>query len=847
MEKLVLIDGNSLINRAYYALPGLSSKQGGYCGAIYGFTNILLKIISTIKPKYMGICFDAGKKTFRNEIYAEYKGTRKPMPTELAEQLPKLKELLRAMNIYIVEQIGVEADDLIGSLSKKFDIETIIVSGDRDLLQLIDETTQVHLTKKGITETAVMNLKSLKDEMGLEPYQVIELKALMGDASDNIPGVAGVGEKTAKSLIQTYQNVDNLYQNIDEQKGQLKEKLIDGKTSCYMSKTLATINTAIPLDVTLEDMQYDFPFNSKVLDLFRLYEFNSLIVRENIFEKEAKQVIEIACEIIENDSQLTKLIEQLKTVNSFAIYLDNKQIHISMSKYKEYIIKYSEQMTLLGLNFTNILERLKPVLENEKIKKICFDVKALKHILFNFGVNLKGAEFDVSLAQYLVSGSKKSADNLDVYLSSYSYDKNSIACLLLKMKEDYQKKLTEDDLIDLYQKIEFPLIEVLFDMEVSGFKLDKKILDKFCVEYREQTEKLSQEIKQMSGCEFNPNSPKQLAEVLYDKLLLPKPKKAGTGVEVLERLRGAHPIIDKILEYRKISKLYTTYLQDFGNMLDEKNLIHTIFNQTLTATGRLSSQEPNLQNIPVKTEEGKELRKMFISRFENGLIISADYSQIELRLLAHFSQEPKLIDAYKNGLDIHTKTASDLFGVPLDQVDNDMRRKAKTVNFGIIYGMSEYGLSQSLKISPSEAKNFINNYFETFPYVKTYMDNNVEYAKKNGYAISLLGRKRTVDEVMSSNYQTRQFGERVSKNMPLQGSASDIIKLAMVRVYNAIKQNNLKSKLILQIHDELIVDTYPTEEDKIKQILKDVMENVVNLNVPLTVAISSGKTWFDAK
>ena len=847
MEKIVLIDGNSLINRAYYALPNLTSKQGGYCGAIYGFTNILLKIITTIKPKYMGICFDAGKKTFRNEIYAEYKGTRKPMPDELREQLPKLKELLKAMNIYIVEQLGVEADDLIGSLSKKFNIDTVIVSGDRDLLQLIDDTTEVHLTKKGITDTAVMNIQSLKEVMNLEPYQVVELKALMGDASDNIPGVAGIGEKTAMSLIDSYQNIDNLYAHIDEQKGKLKEKLENGKTSCYMSKTLATINTNIPLDVSLDDLTYDFPFNSKVLDLFKLYEFNSLIVRENIFEEKAKQVVEVACNVIDNISQLEKLVSELNTVNEFSFYITKEQIHISMSKYKENIINFSEQMTLLGLNLTTIFEKLKPVLENEKIKKICFDVKAVKHTLYDFGIVLKGAEFDVSLALYLVSGSKKSAENIDVYLSNYSFDKNSIGCLLLKMKEDNLEKLKQENLFDLYEKIEFPLIDVLFDMEISGFKLDKTMLKELCLEYKNKTELLSKQIIELAGCDFNPNSPKQLAEVLFDKLLLSKPKKAGTGVEVLERLKDAHPIVDKILEYRKVSKLYSSYLQDFGEMLDKNDLIHTLFNQTLTATGRLSSQEPNLQNIPVKTEEGKELRKMFVSRFENGSIISADYSQIELRLLAHFSKEPKLLDAYKNGLDIHTKTASDLFGVPFDQVDSEMRRKAKTVNFGIIYGISEYGLSQSLKISSAEAKKFINNYFETFPMVKTYMESNVEKAKENGYAISLLGRKRVIDEISSSNYMTRQFGERVSKNMPLQGSASDIIKLAMVKVYNAIKEKNLKSKLILQIHDELIVDTYAGEEKEVEKILKDNMENVVKLNVPLTVSISSGKTWYDAK
>ncbi len=848
MEKLVLIDGNSLINRAFYALPNLTNSNGERLNAIYGFCNILTKIITEDKPDYLAICFDAGKHTFRNDIYADYKGTRKGMPDELAEQLPKLKDLLKKMNIFIIEQQGIEADDLIGSISKKFDIPTIIVSGDRDLLQLIDENTEVHLTKKGVTEVDCMTLDSLKEKMGLEPYQIVELKALMGDASDNIPGVSGIGEKTAKQLVCDYQNIDNLYEHIDDIKGKMKEKLIDGKTSCYMSRTLATINTNVPIVVGLQDLKYDFPFSEEVYETLRKYEFKSLISRLDMYvpNVSVKYFRQTDISVIETQSQLSDLIGELSSHNLFAFYMDG-DIHISFDFKQEYIVKYEQQDSLLGLSLNNILQQLKPFLENENYHKVCLDIKHLKHILVDYNINLNGTVFDVSIASYLVNGGKNGSQKIDYYLSNFSYNEDCFASCLLYAKSEYEKRLKDEDMLSLYYNLEFPLIDVLFDMEQSGFKVDRTLLEQMTGEYKTKMDNLNDEIIALCGEKFNVNSPKQLSEVLFDKLMLPKPKKSGTGVNVLEKLVGAHPVIEKILEYRKISKLYTTYLVAFQKMLDKNDLIHTVFNQTLTTTGRLSSQEPNLQNIPIKTEEGKILRKFFVSRFDNGKIVSADYSQIELRILAHYSNEPALVYAYNHGIDIHAKTAADVFGEDFDNVSYEQRRKAKAVNFGIIYGISEFGLGENLKIPPKEAKEYIEKYFLTYPKVKEYMTQNVEIAKQNGYAITLLKRRRKIDELFAHDYFTRQFGERVAMNMPLQGSASDIIKLAMVAVSKKLKELNLQSKLILQIHDELIVDATSDEEQLVKQILKDCMENVVKLNVPLVVDISSGTTWFDAK
>lgn len=847
-KKLVLIDGNSIINRAFYAIPLLTNQNGEYCNAIYGFCNILVKIILDEKPDYMAICFDAAKKTFRNDIYAEYKGTRKPTPPELSQQFPLLKQILKSMGIYIVEQKGIEADDLIGTLSKKFSFKTIIFSGDKDLLQLIDTKTEVHLTKKGVTDIQVMNEQTLLETMGVKPKQIIELKALMGDSSDNIPGVKGIGEKSAHNLIEKYENIENLYDHILEITGKQYEKLVDGKDMAFMSKQLATINTNVNINVSLQDLTYNFPFDKKVYDHFKYFEFNSLIKRPNIFNLNDINVEQKNSENIVNScDNLIQIINLVKTKNILGIYINNN-IHLAIDDKLEYIIECANVQNQQAIQLNEALKLLKPIFEDESILKTCFDVKKIKHILAKYDINLKGETFDCMIANYLLIGSQKSSTEIEVFCTKNGFEETSIACCLVSCFSKFTQKLKEDGLYDLYSTLEHPLLNILFDMEQSGFKVDKQKVYQLSEVYQNEISILKDQIITLAGEDFNLNSPKQLGEILFDKLKLPQYKKNGsTSVEVLEKIRNYHPIVDKILRYRKIVKLEGTYLAEFKRLLDNNNLIHTEFKQALTSTGRLSSVEPNLQNLPIRDEEGKNLRALFISRFENGSIISADYSQIELRLLAHYSADPKLVDAYNKNLDIHSATASDIFGVDINDVTELQRRQAKAINFGIIYGMSEFGLGQTLNIRSTEAKIFIEKYFETYPYVKKYMLDAVEKVKQTGFASTLFGRKRKILEINSPNYSERQFAERASMNMPLQGSASDLIKKAMISVYNALKSQNLKSKLVLQIHDELIVDCYPGEEEKVKHILKTCMENAMQLSVPLVVVVSVGKNLLEAK
>lgn len=850
MEKLILIDGNSLINRAFYAIPLLTNNEGEYCNAVYGFCNILIKIINEKKPDYLAVAFDMGFPTFRHNMYEQYKANRKGMPNELATQLPILKNILNEMNIKIIEKPGIEADDIIGTLSKRFKQQTIIVTGDKDLLQLIDNSTSVLLTKKGVTETVDVNEDTIKELYGIEPYQVVELKSLMGDASDNIPGVSGVGEKTAHTLLDDYKNLDGVYAHIDEIKGKLNEKLVNGKEIAYLSHRLATINTNANIECEITDCTYDFPFNKKVFDLFKRYDFNSLLKRSDIFAEGKSEVVEKKVAKIEcnDENSLFNVVNQIKNTNLMAVFLEN-DLHIAISKYQEIIVKVSGNLIEKFVPLDRALQILKPVLEDEKIAKITLDAKQFKHILYDFGVLLKGLTFDIVLAKYLLSGSRKTEVDALGLTTVNGYDKEDVASCMFAIYPQLSNQLKEEEMYNLYYSIELPLVEVLFNMEVDGFKIDLKVLNKLNEEYNAEQKILTQQIYDLAGFEFNVNSPKQLMGVLFEKLNLQLPKgiKKSTNVDVLEALSGQHEIIEKILRYRKITKLNSTYLEGFKKQIDPKtNLIHTIFNQTLTSTGRLSSSEPNLQNIPVKDEEGKKLREMFVPRTANGILISADYSQIELRLLAHYSQDPKLLEAYKNGLDIHSKTASDIFNVDLKDVTPKMRRDAKTVNFGIIYGISDYGLSQNLGCSRPEAKEIIDRYFQTFSQVKNFMNMSKMQAREQGWVSSLLGRRRKIDEINSTNYVTRQFGERAAMNMPLQGTASDIIKLAMVNVFKAFNDYNLKSKLILQIHDELIVDTVLEEEEIVKKLLKENMENAVKLTVPLTVDIEVGKNWYEA-
>lgn len=846
-EKLVLIDGNSLINRAFYALPLLSNSQGEYSNAVYGFCNILIKLIEAEKPKYMAVAFDMGYPTFRHEMYSEYKAGRKGMPAELASQLPILKQVLQSMGIMFVEQKGIEADDIIGTLAKKFYIETIVVSGDRDLFQLVDDTTKVWFTKRGISDIIAVTPQNIEEVYGVKQSQVTELKALMGDTSDNIKGVAGVGEKTAKALLNEYGNLENLYENINNIKGKLQEKLLLGKQDAFLSRTLATINTNVTLNINLEELQYNFPFDEQTLDLFKKYEFNSITKRQDLFsfDTNIKPVKQVNTKQIEMQSQFLLLLESLKQVQEFAVVLNDKSLHIASSKFEENIINFSE-------NFTPefVLQSLKEILENSNIKKSTLNSKKLKAELKKYNISLSGVELDCNLAKYLLSGSQKTDVDAITFASENNYEAQNIACAVLSQKQTLFDELEKNGMSKLYFDVELPLVDVLLDMEENGFKIDLNSLEILTELSKAEIENLTQKIYQCAGMEFNIKSPKQLGEVLFEKLMikLPKNMKKSTSADVLEKIANQHEIVDLIMRFRKIEKLYNTYLEPFKNLTDKQTgLIHTIFNQTLTSTGRLSSSEPNLQNIPVRDEEGKLLRKVFVPREKNGSIVTSDYSQIELRLLAHYSQDEKLMYAYQNNLDIHTQTACDIFGLPTEFITPEFRRRAKTINFGIIYGMSDYGLSVSLNTSRKEAKEIIDKYFESYAKVKQYIDGSVDKAREHGFVTTLLGRKRIIQEINSPNHMTKQFGERAAMNMPLQGTASDLIKVAMIKVYNALKSQNLKSKLILQIHDELIVDCAEGEEEAVCKILKENMENAIELSVPLVVDVKVGKNWFEAK
>lgn len=850
MEKIVIIDGNSLINRAFYATPLLTNGEGLYLNAVYGFANMICKIIQDAKPTKIAVCFDMGKPTFRHLKNKDYKATRKGMPLELAEQLPLLKELLSKMNIKYIEKAGFEADDLIGSLANKFDGEKIIISGDKDLFQLINDTTTVWHTKKGITEYMEMNEQSLKENMQITPDQVVELKALMGDTSDNIKGVAGIGSKTALNLINTYGNIDNLYENIDQIKGKMQEKLLLGKEDAYESRWLAQIKIDVEIENDIEDFNYEFPFSNQVFELMERYEFKSIIKRTTLFnrekvQEEIKELEEVNTIKVVNLEQFEQLKKEIISKKIFSLDID-KNIHICLNENEYVIIIREDLISLDGFDFIECLENLKEIFENESIKKIVYDSKDLKHLLYNYGYTLSGVEFDVSLSEYLVKCGIKIAESLSQLLSIKGINKDNRAYGLLLLKKEFEKELKNLEMLSLYQNIELPLVDCLFNMEIVGVKLDKEELEKLKNDFCNQIENISNEIYDLSNKTFNINSPKQLGEVLFQDLGLPNRKKGSTANEVLINLLGYHPIIEKIISYRKVFKI-SGYVDAFLEKMDKKdNKLHTIYQQKLTTTGRLSSIEPNLQNVPVRDEIGKSLRKAFISSFEDGMLISSDYSQIELKLLANFSKDEKLLFAYQNGIDIHTKTASEIFGISKELVTTDMRKKAKAINFGIIYGISEYGLSETIHSSVKEAKEYMKNYFNAFPKIKNYLDNLVDVATERGYAITMFNRRRKIPELSSSNYNSKLFGKRVSMNMPLQGTASDIIKLAMNRTFMELKERNLKSKLILQIHDELIIDSPKEEVEIVKEILKDCMENVVNLQIPLTCDISYGKNWLEA-
>lgn len=830
MNKLLLIDGNSIANRAFYALPFLSNHEGKPSGAVFGFANIILKLLQEEKPSHVAVAFDYSRKTFRNSLYSEYKMQRKPTPEELKSQFPIIKEMLDKMGITCFEEEGIEADDIIGTISKKFDGEKYILSGDRDLFQLIDDKTTIWFTKKGVSEIDRVNEARLNEIFGLKPSQIADLKGLMGDASDNIPGVKGVGEKTAIGLLEKHENIENIYQNIDKITGKLKEKLVENKDMAFLSKQLATIKRDCQIDFDEDDFKFEMPFSNDLYQFFVEWDFTSLAKKDIFSSKSLSNKKKIEEGKFTNEI-LEKMAKNIKNV--FCYDLLNCEFLFENKVYK---LESNYSLFDSGITFEDVVLTLKNVFENPEILKISKSIKDDMHLLSNHNIKLVNF-FDLSLADYLVSAGFKS-NNLTCPLSEYQ-----------EMMDKLKESIKSSGLEFIYQEIEKPLIQLLFEMEENGFKINEQKLDEIASEFDEKIKNIQNQIYIKAGEEFNINSPKQVAHILFEKLGIQSynNKKQSTSAHILEELRFI-PIVDNILLYRKYSKLINTYIEVYKNICQNKgNVIHTTFNQTLTSTGRLSSSEPNLQNIPTRQDEGRTLRKIFISKFDGGKIISADYNQIELRLLADMSNEEKLINSYNNGDDIHSLTASQIFGVPLKEVSSAQRRDAKAVNFGIIYGISDYGLSQNIKSSREKAKEYINSYFSRYPRVKEFMDNNIACVKEKGYAKTMFGRVRNIPELASSKYQTRTFGERVAMNMPLQGTASDIIKIAMLKVYSALKKQNLKSQLILQIHDELIIDTYPGESEQVKQLLKTEMEGVVSLKVPLIVSIGEGTSLFECK
>ncbi len=859
MKKIVLVDGNNLLFRSYYATAYtgnvMRNKEGFPTNGVYGFVNMINKIISEEKPEYMMVAFDIGK-TFRHEKYERYKDGRRETPDDLKVQFPVAKKILNAMGIKYLECAGYEADDIIGTISmwceKDPEYEALIVSSDKDLLQLISDETVVKLLKT--KDYIWMDKKTFNDTYGFDPIHMIDLKALMGDASDNIPGVKGIGEKGAIKLVSEYKTIDNIYENIDKIKGAMQIKLIDGKEDAYYSKDLVTIYREVPLDITFDDLLYKGENADELIDIYNDLGFYSLLRKINTSDIKKEKNRDDEFKIISD-------INDVKISEDTSIYLDT-----TIGNY--------HNAEILGIALYNstlscyipfdIFKNNTSILDTD-YNLSTYDYKKLIVVFNKYGIKVPNINFDAMISAYLLNYETKDdicylANKLNIYIPSY--DKKEVvtteeaarrailkARFIYNTKDKLYEDMKNEDNIYLFESIEMPLAKVLANMEIEGIRVDKKVLEEMGTEIKIKLEILTRDIYNYAGEEFNINSPKQLGEILFDKLKLPGAKKNKNGyatdIDVLKKLTE-YPIINKILEYRALAKLYSTYIDGIISTIREDGKIHTIYTQTLTRTGRLSSIEPNLQNIPMRSEYGRLIRKAFIPE-DNSVILSSDYSQIELRVFAHLSGVNDLINAFKEGVDIHTKTAMDIFKVPMEGVTKNMRRQAKAVNFGILYGISSYGLAEDIGIPVKEAKEFINKYFETYPGVKDYMDKEIDEAKKNGYVKTIMNRKRVIEELKSSNYMVRSMGERMALNTPVQGSASDILKKAMVEISDIFEKENIKSKMLLQVHDELIFNVYNDEIDKVKDIVYNTMTKVFELKVPLDVDIELGNNWYEAK
>lgn len=845
-NKLVLIDGNSVLYRSFYALPLLALPDGRYTNAIYGFANTIIKTINEHKPTHIAVAFDVAKRTFRNDIYADYKATRKPMPEELRSQIEPVKKMLELMGIKILEKEGLEADDILGTISKRFEnTQTYIITGDRDTLQLISPTTTIYFTKKGLTDIKVMDMQGLYEEYGIKPDSVVDLKALQGDTADNIPGVPGIGVKTASELIQEYETIENVYNNLDKLKTAVKNKLENGKEFAEMSYKLAKINCNVDIPCELEELKYDFPFNMGVLNFMRECRFNSIVKKDDLFKIEniAIDNEEYKIENLDSLDKVRSMVINIEKNGVFSMFIDDKGNYHFASEGTEWILKATSDLFSTQISDEELFLNTKQIFENVSIRKIFFDSKSLRHKLRKFGVNIEGKFEDVGIMAHLVEGI--SIKTIEDALGMSEICNKAPAVGLLLAFEKFLNNLKEMVMDELYYEVELPLSVVLFEMEFAGFKVDTNRVDELGKIYKSEIDRLVSKIYDLAGEVFNINSSKQLGEILFDKLGLPHNKKKSTNAELLEEIINSHEIVPVILRYRKLSKLYSTYIEGLRPHIDENNFVHTSFKQTLTNTGRLSSVEPNLQNIPIRSEESREVRSIYIASSEDHVLIDADYSQIELRLLAHFSKDPIFVQAFNEGKDIHAQTACQAFGVNIENITPEMRRVAKIVNFGIIYGISDFGLANDLKTTPKEARVFIDSFYKNHPAVRDYMDDAIKIARETGRVSTILGRTRKMVDINSSNYMIRMRAERACQNMPLQGSAADIIKLAMIKVRNALKEGNYKAKLIMQVHDELLIDCPIEEKEAVSNIIRESMNTAYELRVPLVCDVVSSYRWSD--
>ena len=899
MDNFVLIDGNSIMNRAFYGIMGskmLTTKDGKYTNAVYGFLAILFKLIEDTNPQYMAVAFDLKAPTARHKLYEGYKANRKGMPDELAEQMPIIKEILKAMNIDIVEKEGYEADDVLGTLSRygeKQGLHVTILSGDRDTFQLATDNVTIRIprTKGGKTETDLFDRSKIIETYGIEPKQLIEVKGLQGDSSDNIPGVPGIGEKTALSLIQKYGSIDNLYDKIekneDDLKGKQREKIRDNKELAELSKTLGTINLEVPIEDTLEQFKVEEWDKETVLKLFKELNFNRYIERFHLTGEKNNEEETYKIEYKTVEKSIEEIINIIKTQKNMVFYLQTEA-----NELPENIIK--EKITGMSLYHTQIQEayyiqldqekigKLKDIFEDADIKKTSINLTKVYILLKQVGITLEGIENDIAIGAYILNPTNNKLDlknlsmqylelDIEEYIgeedrqqqmtlfeeNDMQNDKKSsekytlYAYVIEKINTMILQKLRETNSFDLYTNMDMPTVEVLSSMQWNGMYVDEQELSAFGEELTSQIEVLTKVIHEMAGEEFNINSTKQLGEILFEKMQLPVIKKTKSGystdVDVLEKLKREDPIIGKILEYRQLMKLNSTYVEGLKPFINPKTKrIHSFFHQTITATGRISSTEPNLQNIPTRFELGKRVRKVFKPE-EGKVYIDADYSQIELRVLAHISEDKHMIEAFKHNEDIHKQAASKVFKTPIDEVTKEQRSNAKAVNFGIVYGISDFGLAEQLGISRKRAKQYIDEYLTEYAGIKEFMENIIEKTKEKGYVETLFHRRRYVPELNSKNYMVRQFGNRVAMNTPIQGTAADIMKIAMINVNKELKKRGLEAKIILQVHDEMMIEVPENEKEEVKDIMKKEMESAIQLKIPLVAEISEAKNWYDCK